>query len=175
MSAAHGRPKHARTAVRRTKDEGSPMSPPAPHEAATDLIHRSIEQCGLGLGLVGLARLRVAQIHGCDARIDAQFLSLIDAGFSIEKLVRVSDWREAGTALPPQERAVLAWAEALAQRGTTPAPEALRQEVLTLIGQEALVGLSLAIGLENALSQSIQMPAQAGHRLQPHPRRKDQP
>jgi AhpD family alkylhydroperoxidase len=151
------------------------MSPPALHEAAADLIHRCIERCGLGLNLVGLARLRVAQVHGCDARIDAHFLSLIDAGFSIERLVLVADWREAGAALPPEEQAVLAWAEALARRGTTPSPDALCQEVLTLMGQEALVGLSLAIALENALSQSTQTPAQAGHRLQPHVHGKDQP
>ncbi|MDP9890973.1 alkylhydroperoxidase family enzyme [Variovorax boronicumulans] len=151
------------------------MSPPAPHQAAVDLIHRCIERCGLCLGLVGLARLRVAQVHGCDARIDAHFLSLIDAGFSIEKLVLVSDWREAGAALQPQEQAVLSWAEALARRGSTPAPDALYQEVLALMGQEALVGLSLAIALENALSQSFQTPAQAGHRLQPHVVGKDRP
>ncbi|MDQ0026837.1 alkylhydroperoxidase family enzyme [Variovorax paradoxus] len=151
------------------------MSPPAPHQAAVDLIHRCIERCGLCLGLVGLARLRVAQVHGCDARIDAHFLSLIDAGFSIEKLVLVSDWREAGAALQPQEQAVLAWAEALARRGSTPAPDTLYQEVLALMGQEALVGLSLAIALENALSQSFQTPAQASHRLQPHLEEKDRP
>ena len=151
------------------------MSPPAPHQAAVDLIHRCIDRCGLCLGLFGLARLRVAQVHGCDARIDAHFLSLIDAGFSIEKLVLVSDWREAGAALQPQEQAVLAWAEALARRGSTPAPDPLYQEVLALMGQEALVGLSLAIALENALSQSFQTPAQASHCLQPHLEGKDRP
>ncbi|SEU16964.1 carboxymuconolactone decarboxylase family protein [Variovorax sp. OV084] len=151
------------------------MSPPAPHQTAVDLIHRCIERCGLCLGLVGLAGLRVAQVHGCDARIDAHFLSLIDAGFSIEKLVLVSDWREAGAALQPQEQAVLAWAEALARRSSTPAPDTLYQEVLALMGQEALVGLSLAIALENALSQSFQAPAQASHRLQPHLEEKDRP
>ncbi|MFS2162629.1 carboxymuconolactone decarboxylase family protein [Variovorax sp. Varisp62] len=136
------------------------MSPPVPHEAA-DLIHRRVERSGLCLGLVGLAKLRVAQVHGCDARIDAHFLSLIDAGFSIEKLVLVADWREAGAALRPQKQAVLAWAEALSPRGSTSTPDTLCQEVLTLIGQEALVGLSLAIALENALSQSTRMPVQA--------------
>ena len=151
------------------------MSPPAPHQAAVNLIHRCIERCGLCLGLVGLARLRVAQVHGCDARIDAHFLSLIDAGFSIGKLVLVSDWREAGAALQPQEQAVLAWAETLARRGSTPAPDALYQEVLALMGQEALVGLSLAIALENALSQSFQAPAQPGHRLQSHVEGKGRP
>ncbi|MGJ7603566.1 carboxymuconolactone decarboxylase family protein [Variovorax sp. LT1R20] len=119
--------------------------------------------------------MRVAQVHGCDARIDAHFLSLIDAGFSIEKLVLVADWREAGAALRPQEQAVLAWAEALAWRDSTPVPDTLCQEILALMGQEPLVALSLAIALENALSQSTQTPAQAGHRLQPHLQGNDQP
>ncbi|MDP9920721.1 alkylhydroperoxidase family enzyme [Variovorax boronicumulans] len=151
------------------------MSPPFPHEVAADLIHRCVERSGLGFGLVGLARLRVAQVHGCDARIDAHFLALIDAGFPVEKLVLVADWREAGAALPPQEQAVFAWAEALARRGSVPAPDALFQEVLALMGQEALVGLSLAIVLENALSQAPHTAVQACHRLQPNFHGKDQP
>lgn len=151
------------------------MSTPFPHEVAADLIHRCVERSGLGFGLVGIAKLRVAQVHGCDARIDAHFLSLIDAGFPLEKLVLVADWREAGAALPPQEQVVLAWAEALARRGPTPSPEGLCQEVLALMGQEALVGLSLAIALENALSQAPHAAVQARHRLQPNIHGKDQP
>ncbi|WP_354338998.1 carboxymuconolactone decarboxylase family protein [Variovorax paradoxus] len=154
--------------------EGPPRSPPSSHEAAADLIHRCVERSGLCMGLVGLAKLRVAQVHGCDARIDAHFLSLIDAGFSIDKLVLVADWREAGTGLRPQEQTALAWAEALARRGTTPAHDALCQEILALMGQEALVGLSLAIALENALSQPTRTPAQGGRRQRPLHQGKDQ-
>lgn len=152
------------SARRRATPEGPPKKPPFPYEAAADLIHRCVERSGLCLGLVGLARLRVAQVHGCDARIDAHFLSLIDAGFSIDKLVLVADWREAGAALRPQEQTALAWAEALARRGTTPAHDALCQEILALMGQEALVGLSLAIALENALSRPTRTPVQGDRR-----------
>lgn len=125
----------------------------ATHEAAVDIVHRCVERCGLCLELIGLARLRVSQVHGCDERADAHFLSLIDADFPLEKLVLVADWRNAGAELQPQEQAVLAWAEALVHPDPTPVPDALYQEVFAMLGHEELVGLSLAIALENALSR----------------------
>jgi hypothetical protein len=125
----------------------------ATHEAAVDIVHRCVERCGLCLELIGLARLRVSQVHGCDERADAHFLSLIDADFPLEKLVLVADWRNAGAELQPQEQAVLAWAEALVDPDRTPVPDALYQEVFAMLGHEELVGLSLAIALENALSR----------------------
>ncbi|KIQ35324.1 hypothetical protein RT97_05330 [Variovorax paradoxus] len=130
------------------------MSAPPNIASAVVTLHRCVAQAGLGADLIGLARLRVAQIHRCDARIDTHFLSLIGASVSMEKLASVAHWRESGTALAPSEQATLAWAEALAPRTAPPISDALHQQIAAVLGHEQLVGLSLAIALENALSRT---------------------
>jgi AhpD family alkylhydroperoxidase len=125
----------------------------ASHERIAQIVDRCVAQSALSQSLCGLAHLRVSQINGCDARMDAHFLSLLGAGIAIEKLALVSDWRDAGTGLTPRERAALAWAEALLATGEARAAHAQYQEVAAVLEHDELVALSLSIALENARSQ----------------------
>jgi len=126
----------------------------ASHERIAQIVDRCVAQSALSQSLCGLAHLRVSQINGCDARMDAHFLSLLGAGIAIEKLALVSDWRDAGTGLTPRERAALAWAEALLlATGEARVAHAQYQEVAAVLEHDELVALSLSIALENARSR----------------------
>jgi AhpD family alkylhydroperoxidase len=63
--------------------------------------------------LVDLVYLRVSQINGCAYCIDMHSRDLLNAGMRIEHLVLVPVWSEAGDAFTEQEKAALAWAEAV--------------------------------------------------------------
>src|ERR1700742_2264523 len=70
-----------------------------------------VAHCGLDVVLVDLVYLRVSQINGCAYCIDMHTRDLLKQGVTIEKLVLVPAWREAGPLFDDGERSALAWAE----------------------------------------------------------------
>ena len=73
-------------------------------------VYAYVGRCGLEKPLVDLAYLRASQINGCAFCIDAHTHDAIAEGATVEKLMLVSAWREAGSYFTARERAALEWA-----------------------------------------------------------------
>jgi AhpD family alkylhydroperoxidase len=68
-------------------------------------VYGHILQSGLPKVLVDLVYLRVSQINGCAYCIDMHSRDLLKEGVTVDKLVLVPAWREAGALFSAAERA----------------------------------------------------------------------
>src|SRR5262247_2271756 len=90
---------------------------------ALGAVYGYVRQSGLPTRLVDLVYLRVSQINGCAYCIDSHSRDLLKAGLPVEHLVLVAAWREAGGIFDDQEKAALAWAEAVTRLGDQGVPD----------------------------------------------------
>ena len=105
-------------------------------------VYGYVANSGLPKALVDLVYLRVSQINGCAYCIDMHSRDLLKGGLTVEKLVLVPAWREAGELFSERERAALRWAETVTRVADTAVPDA---EFEAAAGQfsEKWVSLSL--------------------------------
>jgi AhpD family alkylhydroperoxidase len=116
-------------------------------------VHGYVARSGLPGPLVNLVYLRVSQINGCAFCIDMHSRDLIKEGLTIEKLVLVQAWRDAGGMFDARERAALAWAEIVTRVADTTVPDAEFQSASAVFTEKELVDLTIAIGLMNAYNR----------------------
>ena len=116
-------------------------------------VHHYIATCGLPKPLVDLAYLRASQINGCTYCIATHSHDLMAEGVSAEKLLLLSSWREAGTWFSAQERAALAWTEAVTLVSSTHVPDDVFAIAREAFSEKQLADLTLAIGLINAYNR----------------------
>ena len=90
---------------------------------ALGTVYGYVRQSGFPSRLIDLVYLRVSQINGCAYCIDAHSRDLLKAGLPVEHLVLVPAWREAGQIFDEQEKAALAWAEAVTRLGDQGVPD----------------------------------------------------
>lgn len=112
-----------------------------------------VRQSGLPSRLVNLVFLRVSQMNGCAYCIDLHSRDLLKAGLSVEHLVLLAVWREAGSIFDDSERAALAWAENVTRLGAEGVPDSAFQAAAAVFGEKELVDLTIAIGLMNAYNR----------------------
>jgi AhpD family alkylhydroperoxidase len=120
---------------------------------ALGTVYAHVRQSGLPSRLVDLVFLRVSQINGCAYCIDTHSRDLLKGGLAIEHLVLISAWPEAGSIFDEQERAALAWAEAVTRLGDRGVPDSAFEEVAAVFGEKQLVDLTIAISLMNAYNR----------------------
>lgn len=116
-------------------------------------VHAAIDASGLPKPLVDLVYLRVSQINGCAYCIDMHSRDLIKSGLSVDKLVLVPVWREAGAVFDQRERAALAWAEVVTRVSETNVPDADYAAASAAFSDKELADLTFAIGLMNAYNR----------------------
>lgn len=116
-------------------------------------VYAHILQSGLPKTLVDLVYLRVSQINGCAYCIDLHSRDLLKEGVTVEKLVLVPVWREAGSLFDAHERAALAWAESVTLVSRTGVPDDAYQAASAEFDQKQLADLTIAIGLMNAYNR----------------------
>jgi AhpD family alkylhydroperoxidase len=116
-------------------------------------VYGYILQCGLPASLVNLAYLRISQINGCAYCIDMHSRDLIKGGLTIEKLVLVQAWRDAGALFDTRECAALAWAETVTRVADTAVPDAEFQAASAVFSEKELADLTIAIGLMNTYNR----------------------
>ncbi|MGB9107225.1 MAG: carboxymuconolactone decarboxylase family protein [Telluria sp.] len=116
-------------------------------------VYGHIMQSGLPKTLVDLVYLRVSQINGCAYCIDMHSRDLLKEGVSIEKLVLVPAWREAGALFSATERAALAWAETVTRVADTGVPDLDYEAAASVFDERQLADLTIAIGLMNAYNR----------------------
>ena len=120
---------------------------------ALGAVYGYVRQSGLPARLVDLVFLRVSQINGCAYCIDAHSRDLLRAGLPVEHLVLVAAWRETGSLFDEQERAALAWAEAVTRLGERGVPDSAFEAAAAVFGEKQLADLTIAIGLMNAYNR----------------------
>src|SRR5215813_7428416 len=86
-------------------------------------VHLALQRSGLPKELIYLAYLRVSQINGCAYCIDMHSRDLLKSGVTVDKLVLVPVWRDAGAMFSTRERVALAWAETVTRVSETNVPE----------------------------------------------------
>lgn len=120
---------------------------------ALGAVHSYVRQSGLSQRLIDLVYLRVSQINGCAYCIDMHSRDLLKAGMSVEHLVLVTVWQEAGGIFGEYEKAALAWAEAVTRLGERGVPDSAFEAVAATFDEKQLADLTIAIGLMNAYNR----------------------
>ena len=120
---------------------------------ALGTVHGHVSQSGLPKVLIDLVYLRVSQINGCAYCIDMHSRDLLKHHVSIDKLVLVPAWREAGELFDHAERAALAWAETVTCVAATGVPDDEYQAASRQFDPTQLADLTIAIGLMNAYNR----------------------
>ncbi|MDE1149880.1 MAG: carboxymuconolactone decarboxylase family protein [Azospirillaceae bacterium] len=78
---------------------------------------------------------------------------LLKGGLTVEKLVLVSVWHEAGALFTEKEQAALRWAETVTRVADTAVPDAEFQAARAHFTDKELSDLTIAIGLMNAYNR----------------------
>ena len=120
---------------------------------ALGAVHAYVHQSGLPARLVNLVYLRVSQINGCAYCIDMHSRDLLKSGLSVEHLVLVAAWREAGSAFNEQEQAALAWAETVTRLGDRGVSDEAFEAAAAVFNEKQLADLTIAIGVMNAYNR----------------------
>lgn len=120
---------------------------------ALGAVYGYVRQSGLPARLIDLVYLRVSQINGCAYCIDSHSRDLLKDGLPVEHLVLVAAWHEAGTIFDAQEKAALAWAEAVTRLGDKGVSDTAYEAASTAFDEKQLADLTIAISLMNAYNR----------------------
>lgn len=112
------------------------------------MLHHS----SLSAGLVHLVYLRVSQINGCAYCVDSHTKEALEAGELPQRLYNMTVWRETPF-FTKQERAALAWAEAMTVLPSGHPSEALHEETRRHFSEKEFVDLTFAIATIDALNR----------------------
>ncbi len=116
-------------------------------------VHAYVAKTGLPKSLLDLVYLRASQLNGCAYCIDNHARDLLKEGESLEKVLLVSAWHEAGAFFSERERAALAWTESLTLVSQTHAPDTDYQAAAAQFSEKELADLTIAIGLINTYNR----------------------
>ena len=116
-------------------------------------VYVFLQNCGLPKTLIDIVYLRVSQINGCAYCIDMHSRDLLKQGISVDRLVLVPVWHDAGEVFSQRERAALAWAETVTRVAETGVPDADYAAVAAEFSDKELADLTYAIGLMNAFNR----------------------
>ena len=116
-------------------------------------VYATVQKSGLPKQLIDLVYLRVSQINGCAYCIDMHSRDLLKLGLTVDKLVLVPVWRDAGYVFSARERSALAWAETVTRVAETGVPDADYEAAAAAFSDKELADLTYAIGLMNAFNR----------------------
>jgi AhpD family alkylhydroperoxidase len=112
-------------------------------------LEKYLHQSGLDEKLLDLIKLRVSQINGCAYCIDMHWKDLRAFGETEQRLYGLDAWEESPY-YTDQERAALAWAEAVTNIRETHAPDHLYENARKHFNEKELADLTLAIAAINS-------------------------
>jgi AhpD family alkylhydroperoxidase len=121
---------------------------PAAYQAMLQL-ERYIRSSGINPTLLELIKIRASQINGCAFCIDMHAKDARLQGESEQRIYALNGWRETPF-FTPEERAVLAFTEAVTLISTNHVSDALYQEVSQYFSAEEIGNLLIAIVTINA-------------------------
>jgi AhpD family alkylhydroperoxidase len=112
-------------------------------------VHSYVQNSGLSLGLLELVKMRVSQINGCAFCIAMHVPLALQHGISEDQLHLLAAWREAPI-YTPNERAALAWAEALTRLTGGDVSNEVYAEMRRHFSEKEVADLSFAVAEINA-------------------------
>ncbi|MFF8406772.1 carboxymuconolactone decarboxylase family protein [Streptomyces sp. NPDC014846] len=117
-------------------------------------IFKAVHSGGVDGRTLELVHLRVSQINGCSACVDAGAKSARRAGVDEERLATVAAWREAPY-FSDEERAALALAEAATRLADRPDPvsDDVWDTAATYYDEKQLAAIVLMIGVTNLFNR----------------------
>lgn len=133
---------------------------PAARTAMLEL-EKVVHDSDLDPRLVELVKIRASQINGCARCLEMHTKDARALGEEQDRLDLVATWPEAGC-FSEQERAALAWCEALTLIAQTGAPDAVYDDVANHFEPTEVAVLTLAITTINAwnrLNVGLRVPA----------------
>lgn len=116
-------------------------------------VYVTLQKSGLPKQLVDLVYLRVSQINGCAYCIDMHTRDLLKGGLTVDKLVLVPVWHDAGDVFSTRERVALAWAEIVTRVADTHIPDRDYEAAAAEFSDKELADLTYAIGLMNTFNR----------------------
>ncbi|MCA1322830.1 carboxymuconolactone decarboxylase family protein [Herbaspirillum sp. alder98] len=116
-------------------------------------VNSYMGDCSLPAAMIELVYLRVSQINGCAYCIDKHARDLLKGGMTIDKLMLVPVWHEAGSLFSPREQAALAWAEVVTRIDQGGAADADYEAVTRHFTEREYADLTIAIALMNGLNR----------------------
>jgi AhpD family alkylhydroperoxidase len=116
-------------------------------------VYSALLKGSLPKALIDLVYLRVSQINGCAFCIDMHSHDLLKSGLSVEKLVLIPVWHEAGAVFTPRERVALSWAESVTRVSETGVPDDEYAAAIAEFSEQELTDLTYAISLMNAFNR----------------------
>jgi len=150
-------------------DEEAPEQRLNYYAAAPDAAHtlqamqKYVNECGLDHKLLELVKLRCSQINGCAYCVDMHAHDARKSGEDNRRLDAVAVWRESNL-FTLDERAALAWAEAVTLVSHDHVPPEIYDWVSKYFSGKALVDLTyaiLAINCWNRLAVGFRVPTPA--------------
>ncbi|MBN6056161.1 carboxymuconolactone decarboxylase family protein [Nonomuraea sp. RK-328] len=117
-------------------------------------IFKAVHSGGVDGQTLELVHLRVSQINGCSACVDAGAKTARKAGVSDERLATVAAWREAPY-FTEAERAALALAEAATRLADRPDPvsDEVWDRAATYFDEKQLAAIVMMIGVTNLFNR----------------------
>jgi len=112
-----------------------------------------LNQTNLSKSLIDLVYLRASQINGCAYCIDKHSRDLLQAGYSVDKLLLVPVWHEAAHLFDAREQAALAWTETVTKVAETHVPDDAYAAVAGVFDDRDLADLTMAVALMNAYNR----------------------
>ncbi len=116
-------------------------------------VYSTLLKGSLPKALIDLVYLRVSQINGCAFCIDMHSRDLLKSGLSVEKLVLVPVWHEAGAVFTARERVALSWAESVTRVSETGVPDEQYAAAIAEFSEQELTDLTYAVSLMNAFNR----------------------
>jgi AhpD family alkylhydroperoxidase len=116
---------------------------------AMDGLDSYLRKCSLDRRLLWLVQLRASQINGCAYCLDMHWKDLRAAGEGEQRLYSLDAWRECPY-YTAQERAALAWTEAVTRVADGRVPDAVYAEVRPHFDDRQLSDLTAAVAAINA-------------------------
>jgi AhpD family alkylhydroperoxidase len=116
-------------------------------------VYVYIVNSGLPKALIDLVFLRASQINGCAYCIDMHSRDLLKGGASVEKVMLVSAWREAGDIFTAKEKAALQWTEAVTLVSQSHVPDEAFAAVSAEFQPKEVSDLTLGIGVINVYNR----------------------
>jgi len=112
-------------------------------------LERYLKTTSLDARLLHLIKLRASQINGCAYCLDMHWKDLKAAGETDQRMYSLDAWRECPYCTE-QERAALAWTEAVTLITNGHVPDAVYDEARAHFDEKALADLTLAVATINA-------------------------
>ena len=116
-------------------------------------VYLHLQNSGLEKELINLVYLRVSHINGCAYCIDMHSRDLLKLGVTVDKLVLVPVWRDAGELFSARECAALAWAETVNRLAETSIPYDDYQAPKAEFRDSDLADLTYAVSLINVFNR----------------------